>query len=81
MTNDDAIKEIARLAVKTAEAVATLMERVQGPDDHRGPFGNEIPQPPIAQRVKGLRLDARQLAESLGLNQSSPSDSALGGSK
>ncbi len=79
MTSDEAIKEIARLAVKTADAVATLMERVQGSDDHRGPLGNEIQLPTVAQRVQGLRSDARRLSESLELNQSSPFDSPLGG--
>jgi hypothetical protein len=81
MSNDEAIKEIAQLAVRTAESVAVLMERVQGNDDHRGPQGGEIQLPTVAQRVKELRSEANRLSESLGLPQSNPSDSSLGGSK
>jgi hypothetical protein len=55
----------AKLAVKTALAVAELMRRVQGGDDHVGPMGGIVQVPTTNQRAQELESEANQLDQLL----------------
>jgi hypothetical protein len=69
--NEDMLKQIARLAIDTAKAVAPLVEATQ---PHLGPLSTPIPQPTPKQTAAALLLKANALALSLGIDQSIPQE-------